>query len=289
MTKTGYFISLFIAVAGIAAAVVAFALYGVSPTVSAATEQSKTSTPAQIAQTTTSAPAKPIFDTTLFRGKPVGGIGMRTDAVIVYAGDGSIWTDQKKLTAAVQDAVSGGANIIILDNETGTVSQYVQNVQWAKAAAPKALVGVYGCPFYAFFKTQKENQAINDSEMDFLKLLDLALPSSYTVFGIHSAKEFDLWSNCLSETIAECARVMPKKPVYPFLQVYYPPEAVSNQSELIQSPIFLQEVQACLSRADGAMIWAGPMPWDPKVAWYRDLSDAKLLTWETSATQPSGK
>ncbi|HVT82156.1 MAG TPA: hypothetical protein VHM90_16050 [Phycisphaerae bacterium] len=259
---------------------------GQPPSLAGAPQSATHPTTASSATATASAPPATLYDVTLFKGKPARGLGMRRDADIIYGNDGSVWKDQAKLSAVVQTMARNGARIIVIDNETGDLPELVRNVRWAKTAAPKVSIGVFGYPWYLFFRSAAENQAVNDSRRSLLDLLDVALPNSYSVFGIHSPATFKQWDDWLIQTIKECERVMPGKPIYPFLQMYYPPESVSNQLELIESSYFLQQVRECLSRASGAMIWSGPLQWDEKSPWYHDLVKERFAQPDQTAPAP---
>jgi len=113
--------------------------------------------------------------------------------------------------------------------------------------------------------------------------LSFAAPGNYTLFDeAESGKTRQAWVDRLIRTVAESRRLMPGKPVYPFLWPRANPTSGSSLTAygLIPVDFWRLQLETCYDHADGIILWdssGAPLEWtaawDEDVWWWRETLD----------------
>ncbi|HUO10971.1 MAG TPA: hypothetical protein VM008_21905 [Phycisphaerae bacterium] len=195
------------------------------------------------------------------------------------------------------------------------IQTMVQIVNLLKQAAPGLQVGAYGFPFADYYPLQLYSTAVayrngtkmddpgtaywagngfadatarftslqraNDTLAPLLSVLDFAAPDLYTHVDLNAPGNMQNWQIYAAAAIQEARRVMPGKPVLPFLQPQYTPEMGKLAGTDIPTNYWLQEVKTVWNDADGAIVWGGwnaqgREVWNPSAGWYSVIADGSF-------------
>ncbi|MGN6369590.1 MAG: hypothetical protein ACTHN5_15130 [Phycisphaerae bacterium] len=202
-----------------------------------------------------------------------------------------------------------------IDVVNSKIQTMVQIVNLLKTSAPGLSVGAYGFPFDDYYSVelyamgQAYNNGIklddpgasywanaglgdatkrftnlqkaNDALKPLLNVLDFAAPDLYTHVDLSTPGAMQDWDLYATAAIQEARRVMPGKPVLPFLQPQYTPEMDHLAGTDIPANYFREELHTVWTQADGGIVWGGwnaqgREQWNPSAGWVSVIVDGSF-------------
>lgn len=158
------------------------------------------------------------------------------------------------------------------------LERYIYLTNMFRASYGNGLLGHYGVvPSWGYKAILKGRDSAvyrqwlsrNDRMYPLVDLVDVFCPSLYTYT---STKED--WLSFARETVAECRRLSPSKPIYPFIWPTYHPFAGSFSGTLLDRGYWRLQLETLYEVADGVVIWGGYKKyWDPIAEWWIETKD----------------
>ena len=182
----------------------------------------------------------------------------------------------------------------------------IKRVAWVKEEAPSVKVGLFGYPMADFYTTEfyemgaavrrgqkpespdagyyggpgwneiarrfTEYQKANDALQPLYDKLDFMAPELYTHADLKKKGQLESFEMFARATVAECRRLQPNKPVYPFMMPCYTPDAAPVAWQDVDAVSFAAQMRTVWQAADGIILWGGwkakgRVEWDPHAPW----------------------
>jgi hypothetical protein len=233
-----------------------------------------------------------LFDTLAYKARPsLEPFGIRLADVIYEDRFFGAGVDHRRTLPAPQTIRRLGQEygqnnrLTILDVEAwGTLPQgemierYIFLISQFRASYGDGLLGHYGLiPSWGYKAILKGRDSAeyrqwlsqNDRLYALIDLVDVFCPSLYT----YTPKRED-WVLFARGTVAECRRLSPSKPVYPFIWPDYHAFAGSLSETPLDREYWRLQLETLNAVADGAIIWGGYKKfWDPEAEWWIETKD----------------
>lgn len=158
------------------------------------------------------------------------------------------------------------------------LERYIYLTSMFRASYGKGLLGYYGVvPSWGYKAILRGRDSAayrqwlsqNDRQRPLVDLVDVFCPSLYT----YTPRKED-WVLFARETAAECRRLSPSKPVYPFIWPAYHQFAGPLSDTMLDRKYWRLQLETLYEVADGAIIWGGYQKnWDPAAEWWMGTKD----------------